>query len=282
MKKRAKIAATIVVSLLTASLPAFAGGLVKATSKNPEAQKLIDKAWELENTDYSADNYKQCFTWLEEADKLDPDNPEILVNLSRYYWEHGDLLPKQTPEQKKGLIELYSKGLEAAEKSLKLKETPDAHFWSAANKGEIKEFGSILAQAGALPYVYRHSQYVMKHDRGYDYGAVDRLWAEIVTRVPKILIVMTGQKYVADVEKGINWAIKEWPCIVDNHLFKARFIYTYYGDKEAALNLLDTVMNTDPNCMPEQATRIRVTKRYARDLWKKITGKEYPERGDSQ
>jgi len=276
------LAATIVVSLLAATLPAFAGGLVKATSKNPEAQKLIDQAWVLENTDYSAEIFKQCFSWMEEADKLDPNNPEILVDLSRYYWEHGDLLPKQTPEQKKSLVELYEKALKAAEKSLKLKETPAAHFWCAASKGAIKEFGSILAQAGAFSYVLRHTQYVMKHDRGYDYGAPGRLWAEVVSRVPKILVVMTGQKYVAEVEQGINWAIKEWPCIVDNHLYKARFMYTYYGDKEAALNLLETVMKTDPNCMPDKTTRIRVTQRYGRELWKTITGKEYPEREGSQ
>lgn len=278
MKKRKSLAAAIVIFLLAAALPVFAGGLVKATSKNPEAQKLIDKAWELENTDATAEIFKQCFVWMEEADRLDPNNPEILVDLSRYYWEHGDLLPKQTPEQKKGLIELYSKGLKAAEKSLKLKETSGAHFWCAVSKGAIKEFSSILAQAGAFPYLYRHTQYVLKHDMGYDYGAAGRLWSEIVSRVPKILVIMTGERYVAEVEQGINRAIKEWPCVVDNHLYKARFIYTYYGDKEAALKLLETVMKTDPNCMPEVAVRIRVTHRYGRELWKTITGKEYPER----
>jgi len=278
MKRNSALTIAIAVFLIAAALPAFGGGLIKSTSKNPAAQELIDKAWALEKTDSNAAIFKQCISWLEQADRLDPDNPAILTDLSRYHWQYGDNLPKQTPEQKKNLEAIYAKGLAAAQKSVKLKESPPAVYWAAVNKAAGLEFSSIFAQAAAFPGLYKQTQYVIDHDPDYDYGAPGRLWSEILSRVPKKVVEIVGRKYVTEAMVLIDTAIKQEPRFLDNYNYKARFMYVYFENKEEALKLLDTELKMAPDVFPEEAVSNRVAQRTARQLWKKITGKDYPQR----
>jgi tetratricopeptide (TPR) repeat protein len=278
MKKMAVLSIAILVFSVCAGLPAFAGGLVKATSKNPEAQKLIDKAWALERSDSSAEIFKQCIAWMEQADKLDPNNPAILSDLARYYWSYGDQLPKATPEQKKILEGIYAKGLAYAEKSLKVKETAAAHYWLAVNKAAGLEFSNIMTQAAAFPVIYKHSKYVTANDPAYDYGANGRLWTEILVRVPKKAVELVGEKYVDEAIMEIDNALKAEPRYFDNYLYKARFVNTYYGRKDEALKLLDTILKQDPNVFPEEVVANKIAQKNARILWKKLTGKDYPQK----
>jgi tetratricopeptide (TPR) repeat protein len=278
MRRKAALSIAIAVFLIAAALPALGGGLIKASSKNPGAQKLIDQAWALSRTDSNAELFKQCVTWMEQADKLDPDNPTILIDISIYYWEYGDSLPKQTPEQKKNLEAIYARGLAAAEKSIKLKESPPAVYWAAVNKAAGLEFSSIFSQAAAFPELYRQTHYVIDRDPDYDYGAPGRLWSEILSRVPKKVVEIVGRKYVAEAMELINAAIKQEPRFLDNYNYKARFMYIYFENRDEALKLLDTELKTDPNGFPEEAVSNRVAQRTARQLWKKITGKEYPQK----
>ena len=278
MKRKVALTIAIAVFLLAVSLPALAGGLIKSTSKNPEAQKLVDKAWALEKTDSNAEIFKQCVSLMEQADKLDPNNPAILSDFSRYYWQYGDNLPKQTPEQQEKLVGLYTRGMEAADKSMRSKETPAGHYWYAVNKGASLEFSSIFSQAAAFPSIYKHTQYVLDHDPDYDYGAPGRLWTEILSRVPKKVVEMVGRKYVDEAMVQINTAIEKEPRALDNYNYKARLMYYYFEDKEAALKLLDTELKMDPHCLPDEVTGNKVAQRSGRQLWETITGKEYPQK----
>jgi len=275
-----KIAMGIVVAifLLAAALPALAGGPAKAISNNPEAQKLIDETWALEIPDHSAEIFKQCVSLMEQAAQLDPDNHAILSDLSRYYWSYGDNLPKQTLEQQKFLEDIYAKGLNAADKSLKVKQTPAGHYWYTVNKAASLEFRSILVQVAALPTLYRHYRYVADNDPDYFYGATGRLYTEILSRVPKKLVEIVGQTHLSEAKRQINRAIRKEPRYLSNYIYKARFMYVYFGNQDEALQLLDTALKMEPNDLPDAATDNRVSQREARQLWKKITGKEYPQR----
>lgn len=276
---KSKVLCSLLVTglLLLFSMTAIAGGLPKPISTVAEAQKLIDKAWALERTDNTAEIYKQCASLLEQADKLDPNNHMILTDLARYYWSWGDNLPKATPEQQKFLVELYKKGLAAAEKSLKIKETVGGHYWYAVNKAASLEFSSIAAQAAGFPVIYKHYQYVAKNDPDYYYGANGRLWAEILSRVPKQVVKMVGwdvQEAVAEIDRSI----KVEPRYFDNYVYKARFLYIYFGNKDEALKLIEHVLKQNPNIFPEEVTANKASQRAGRELWKKITGKDYPQR----
>lgn len=262
---------------LTVSLPALAGGPNKPASDNPEAQKLIDQAWDLSRTAESAEPYKQCADLLELASRLDPENNTIFTDLARCHWNYGDNLPKETEEQQKKLEGIYQQGILAAERSIKIKETADGHYWYAVNKAASLEFSSIFAQAGAFPSILKHSDYVSDHDPDYYYGASGRLWSEILTRVPKIVVELVRYD-VQEVVDDIDGSIKKEPRYLDNYVYKARFIYTYFEKSEEALELLDHALKQDPETLPEEAIANRVAQKDAKDLWKKITGKDYPAR----
>ena len=259
------------------SLPVLAGGLPKPNSKNAAAQKLIDQAWELEKKDSTAEIYKQCMSLMEQADKLDPDNPGILTDMSRYYWCYGDNLPKETEAQQDKLEGIYGQGMAASEKSLKIKETVGGHYWYAVNKASSLEFSSIFSQAAGFPSIYSHSQYVTNNEPDYYYGASGRLWSEILSRVPKKVVELVNwdvNEAVADIDK----AIKIEPRYLDNYVYKARFFHVYFENNDEALKLLDQALKQDPNIFPEEVTANRVSQRDARELWKHITGKEYPQK----
>ncbi|HUT54110.1 MAG TPA: hypothetical protein VM658_12030 [bacterium] len=260
-----------------AAFTAFAGGLPKAASKNAEARKLIDKAWALEHQDENAEIFKQCVALMEQADKLDPDNPAILTELARYYWFHGNNLPKQTDEEIAKLRGIYAKGMDCAERSLKLKETVPGHYWYGVNKAAGLEFSNILSQAYAFPSIYSHSQYVTDHEPDYYYGAPGRLWTEILARVPKKAVEIVGWD-VQDAVDEIDRSIKVEPRYLDNYLYKARFEWVFFKNKDEALKLLDYELKQDPNIFPEEVTANRVSQQEARKLWKQITGQEYPGR----
>jgi len=263
--------------VLSYAFSAFAGGLPKPVSKNQEAQELIDQAWALERTGFTADIFKECLELLEKANQLDPNNYTILTDLARYYWNYGDNLPKQTKEQQEKLVGIYKKGMSYAEDSLKLKETAGGHYWLAANLAASREFSSILAQAGAFPAIYKHANQVEELEPDYFYGASEVLWAEIISRIPKVVVKMVGGN-PQEVVDGLNQNIKKWPNFFPTYIFKARFIYTYYGDKEESLSLLDYVIKQSPEIFSEEAHFNRDAQNDAQELWKKITGKDYPQR----
>ena len=258
--------------------PAQAGGLVKATSQNPEAQKLIDRAWTLDKTEYNAEIFRQIIPLMEQADKLDPQNPAILSELSRFNWSLGDELPKQTPGQRKILEDLYARGIKYAEESLNIRETPAGHYWYAVNKGAGLEFSSIFAQAAGFFPIYSHYQYVLKNEPDYYYGGPGRLWTEIISRVPRKVVEMVGRKYVDEAMTEINRGIEKEPRYLDNYVYKARFLNVFFQDREEVFKLLDKVLKADPKCFPGEDALTRVGQRNGRMLWKKMTGKDYPEK----
>jgi tetratricopeptide (TPR) repeat protein len=276
MNKLLKSASVLAITVIFAAT-AFAKPHPKPVSSVPEAQKYIDRAWELENTGASQAIYKQCIELMEKANKADPENPMVLVDLARYHWSYGDELPKETEQQQEKLEDIYEQGLEYAERSLELKETPAAHYWTAVNLAASKEFSSIFSQAAAFPSIYGHSEDVKKLDPDYDYGAPGRLWSEVLTRVPKTVVEMVGWDVNEAVDE-INTAIAKHPKYIENYEYKARFYYNYFEDKEEALKILEKGISIDPASMPEAETANRTSLKKCKSLWKKITGKEYPQK----
>jgi len=259
------------------SVPASAGPVPKPVSKKPEAQKLIDQAWTVSRSDSNPEVYRQAIDFLEQANRLDPNNHTILTEYARQCWNYGNSLPKQTKAQQEKVVASYLKGLAAAEQSLKLKETAGNHYWLAVNKATSLEFSSIFSQAAAFPGLYSHSQKVKEIDRDYYYGAGGRFWTELLCRIPKKVVEIVGWDVQEAVDE-IDHAIKVEPRYLDNYVYKARFMYTYFGDKEEALKLLTYALAMDPGCFPDEVVANRVAQREGRALWKKITGKEYPQK----
>lgn len=279
MKSKALGFLTVAIAVMSAA-PALAGGLTKATSKVPAAQQLIDQAWAQEKSDVSAASWKKCAALAEQADRLDPNNWMVLADLSRYLWEYGNQLPKKTEAQQKSLVAIYTRGVNAADRSIKIKETSAGHYWYAVNKASTLEWSSIFSQVAAFPGLYSHYRWVVDHDPDYFFGAAGRFWVEVLARIPKAVIETLGQKYLDEAVDQINRAIQKEPRYLHNFVYKARFTWSFYGPekKDEALKLLDQALKGDVNALPGYATDNKQAQAEARELWKQITGKDYPQR----
>jgi hypothetical protein len=254
---------------------ALAGGLPKPHSNNPEAQKFIDQAWRLYKENPSdGQSYQKGIELLEWANKLDSGNHTILAELSRFYWNHGDNLPKATRRQQAELVGIYEKGLKYAEKSLAVRESAGGHYWAAVNKAASMEFSNIFSQAAALPAIASHAAQVKKLDEDYYYGAYGRLWSEILCRVPKVVVQMVGWDVQMAVD-AINESIRREPDYLSNYVQKARLYHAYFGQDREALNVLDIALKKDPAAIPDEVNANRAAQEEARVLWKSITGREY-------
>ena len=99
-----------------------------------------------------------------------------------------------------------------------------------------------------------------------------------MARIPKAVIETLGQKYLDEAVDQINRAITKEPRYLHNFVYKARFEWNFYQNKNESLKLLDTAIKADPNAMPDYVTDNKEAQKEARELWKTITGKDYPAR----
>jgi hypothetical protein len=270
-----KGAAWAAVMALVSWSALWAGGLPKPASQNALANQLIDQAWQLDRSQSGAAIYQQCLDLLEQADKLDPNNPHLLTELSRLTWKYGAALPRNTDDQRDKIEEIYEQGMAHAERSLAIKETVGGHYWHAINHSATLEFCTIIGQAAAFPSIYGHYLYMDDHGPDYYYGAAARLWIDLLARMPK-QVVESADWDLQEAMKDLDHAIAAEPRFLENYLTKARFHYYYHDDREGALKLIGQALRQDPQVFPEEAMNNKYTQQSARKLWKEITGQEYP------
>ena len=92
-----------------------------------------------------------------------------------------------------------------------------------------------------------------------------------------MVVKMVGWN-VQDAVDDIDDSIEKFPGYFDNYVYKARFIHTYFEDEDQALELVDTVLKKDPGVLPGETQANKTSQEDARELWKKVTGKDYPDR----
>jgi len=278
MSKKIFLASTaVLVLMLTASL-AGAWGLEKIKCKNPEAQKLADKTYEILVADVTKESYKKANELLEKAVAIEPDNDMLLVELASGYWEYADQLPKETREQKKLRLAWFDKGKAAAEKALAIKKTAGAHFWFAVNLAAGGEMKGIMQSLWMYPKMVKHSKKSEALDPEYLFGATSRFWSEVVTRVPDLALRLVGMNPLIPLRK-IEEQMKKNPLFLENYNFAARY-YARMKKKGKALDTLEFVLKTNPRSAANKAWHSSnvYAQSEAREMWKEFTGKNYPER----
>jgi tetratricopeptide (TPR) repeat protein len=274
--KRRNFCFILVLLLILAPGSAFSREPVKPKSSNPEAQALIDKAWNVVAVDLTIQTADKAIAYLEEADKLDPDNPEILVALADECWQRGDLMPRKEKEDYEARNVYFSKGLEAADKALSLKETAGAHYWHCANLASSYESRSILSQARIFLDLDRHMGWIEENDVSYLYGGYARFWSEVTSRVPDALLRMVGTD-PNEVYGQLENAIRIEPRYLLNYSYQAKFLHRM-GDNEKALEALKKAIEADPDIFPQELAKNKHAQKMAREYWKDFTGKDYPAR----
>lgn len=100
---------------------------------------------------YEKFDNEKALEFYKKAEKLDPNNYEILWKISRAYVDIGEHMPANTSEQKDAQLSVYKKALEYAEKSIKA--APDksvTYLRRAIANGRIALFKGVFSVAGVV------------------------------------------------------------------------------------------------------------------------------------
>ena len=124
-----------------------------------------------------SDNYYKLFNnekelaTLTQAEKLDPNNWEVVWRLSRVYVDIGEKMPKESSEQEDAQIAIYKKGLEYAEKAVKL--APDqslSYLRRAIANGRIALFKGVFSVAGVVNAVRADAEKAIELNNGGNFN----------------------------------------------------------------------------------------------------------------
>lgn len=113
--------------------------------------QMVDKLIE-EGDNYTEvfNNQKALDTYLK-ADKLYPNNWELLWRISRAYVDLGEHMPEKTDEQKDAQLVLYQKAFDFADKSVKLASDKSiTYVRRAIANGRIALFKGVFSVAGVV------------------------------------------------------------------------------------------------------------------------------------
>ena len=149
-------------------------------------------------------NQKALDTYLN-ADKLYPNNWEILWRISRAYVDIGEHMPENTSEQKDAQLVIYQKAFDYADKSVKF--APDksiTYVRRAIANGRIALFKGVFSVAGVVNSVRDDCEKAIKLNSGDSYSIA--LAHYVLARTH----AKTSEKWApARAVLGLGWADNE-------------------------------------------------------------------------
>lgn len=115
------------------------------------AQTISDLVAQADHYAMVAFNREKAFEKLQQAEKIDPNNFDVLWRLSRSYVDIGEHLPSNTDAEKQKQLELYQKALDYAEKAVLAKPTAsEGYVRRAIANGRVALFKGVWS---AIDYV---------------------------------------------------------------------------------------------------------------------------------
>lgn len=137
-----------------------------SASKAQMAEKLIEEG---DNYTEVFNNQKALDTYLK-ADKLYPNNWEILWRISRAYVDLGEHMPEKTDEQKDAQLVLYQKAFDFADRSVKLASDQSiTYVRRAIANGRIALFKGVFSVASVVNSVKEDCEKAIKLNSGDTY-----------------------------------------------------------------------------------------------------------------
>ncbi len=236
-----------------------------------------DALWEFRGTPEKAREMLVAYIAAAEAD---PMNIQLQGRLSRAYYLVGNYVEKD-PEKKD---ELFTKGLETGERALGtipefrsiFQETKDEKkaikgvgiegidviYWTGANLGKWAAEKSLLVRLGNKLKVEAYNQRVMDLDRNYFYGAADRFFGALPTRVPGGDLNLSKHHF----EESIKLA----PNYFGTRTLYAEYYATKAQDRETFVKQLEYVINTPYDIIPEIAPENKYEQEHAKKLLERV------------
>lgn len=276
-----KAVSVVFFSLFVAifSLSFFMPGISLAATCSTESSSLFQEAKRLFFENRDDKNLRIVASKLEKAVELCPENHEAWKLMGFVYWDIGDRLPR---DQKKLKISWYEKGEAASDKVLEVDpHSPDGLFWKTTNMAGKADMKGWMQSLWIFSTMMKNMEQVDElqkkiNNRHFFYGATDRFFCELITRIPLFLVGQFGlsvDQFTARIEKEISLQ----PGFFPNYTYGAR-LYWKIDNKKRALDLLDFVLKNDPYIFPEERAYNQNQKNVARTMWKEFTKKEYPNR----
>lgn len=164
-------------------------------------------------------NQKALDTYLK-ADKISPNNWDVLWRISRAYVDLGEKMPEKTDVQKDEQEKIYNKALEYADKSVKLgSDQAITYVRRAIANGRIALFEGVFSAIGTVNDVKEDCEKAIQLSNGGNY--VQAL-AHYVLGRGHLKVCEKG--YLIRLPLGLGW-----------------------GDTEEAVRLLETAVKLKPN-----------------------------------
>lgn len=256
------------------------GGETGGTGESAEALVARgDEAWA--GRDEEAQVRAAIEAW-EQAVAANPDDAETWVKLSRgyYFLSHGHLRWSD-PD---AMAETYQTGIRAAERALRAlspefaermaagehvqdavsilgADAVPALYWRASNLGRwarLDGFATVLSFKDEIRAVMTRC---MELDRYYFFAGPDRYFGAFFAIAP----TYAG----GDLDRSqqhFEESIRRAPNYFGTHVLYAENLAVKRQDREAFEEHLNTVIEGDPESLPEAAPENRVEQRLARDL----------------
>lgn len=255
--------------------------LPKATEVKVDAKLNIravaDSLWELRGTPEKAREMLSAYISAAEAD---PTNTNLAARLSRAYYLVANYV--ESDLEKKD--ELFTKGLEIGERSLGLfpefrkiyQDTKDEKkalqgvgvdgieviYWTGANFGKWAAEKNLLIRLGNKSKIEAYNQRVFDLDRNFFYGAADRFFGALPTKVPGGDLNLSKFHF----EKSIELA----PNYFGTRTLFAEYYATKAQDRETFVKQLEYVISTPYDLIPEITPENKYEQEYAKKLLERV------------
>jgi tetratricopeptide (TPR) repeat protein len=165
-------------------------------------------------------NHPKALDAYSQADKLSPNNWDILWRISRAYVDLGENMPEKTDAQKDEQEKVYKKALEFADKSVKLgSDQAITYVRRAIANGRIALFEGVFSAIGTVKDVKADCEKAIQLGNGGNY--VQALAHYVLGRTH---LKVCEKAYLVRLPLGLGW-----------------------GDTEEAVRLLETAVKLKPN-----------------------------------
>ena len=116
---------------------------------------------------YNEFNNEKELETLQKAEKIDPNNWDVVWRLSRVYVDIGEKMPNSTSEQEDAQIATYQKALDYAEKAVKLgPDKSTSYLRRAIANGRIALFKGVFSVAGVVNAVRADAEKAIQLNTG--------------------------------------------------------------------------------------------------------------------
>jgi len=241
------------------------------------ARAAADALWEQRGTPERA---REMLAAYISALAANPTDVNLAARLSRAYYLVANYV--ETDQEKKD--ELFTKGLEVGERALGLfpefrriyEDTKDEKkalqgvgidgieviYWTGANLGKWAAEKNLLIRLGNKSKIEAYNQRVFDLDRNFFYGAADRFFGALPTKVPGGDLNLSKFHF----EKSIELA----PNYFGTRTLFAEYYATKAQDRETFVKQLQYVINTPYDIIPEITPENKYEQEYAKKLLERV------------